>query len=205
MKIKVCGMKHPGNVARLAALRPDLIGFIFYDRSPRYVGADVAEAISEVPEPICKTGVFVNEDIATISKTVGAYELDIVQLHGAESPEVCRALRTQAMVIKAFGVNESFDFETLRPYANEVDYFLFDTKTEAHGGSGLTFDWKILNRYGLDVPFFLSGGLSLDNLESVKEIQHPAFYGVDLNSKFETGPGTKDIDKVRKAFDILRA
>ncbi|UEG52292.1 phosphoribosylanthranilate isomerase [Mucilaginibacter daejeonensis] len=205
MKIKVCGMRDPANIRKVAALHPDLLGFIFYSRSPRYVGEWIQEALSAAHEPIIKTGVFVNEDIDTIDQLIDAHGLDAVQLHGAESPEVCAALRDRAKVIKAFGVNEQFDMQVLKPYVGVVDHFLFDTKTEAHGGSGVTFDWRVLDSYQLEVPFFLSGGLSLENLESVKNLQHPAFYGVDLNSRFETGPGIKDIDRLRKAFEILRA
>ena len=101
-------------------------------------------------------------------------------------------------------VNEEFDFGRLNAYANTVDYFLFDTKTPKHGGSGKAFNWDILEKYNLNVPFFLSGGLSLDNLDEVEKIKHPAFYGVDLNSRFETGPGIKDIKLLQKAFDLLR-
>ncbi len=205
MKIKVCGMRDPANIREVAALHPDLLGFIFYSRSPRYVVEGIQEALNAVPEPIIKTGVFVNEDTDTIDQLIEAHGLDAVQLHGAESPEVCAALHDRVKVIKAFGVNEQFDMQVLEPYVGAVDHFLFDTKTEAHGGSGVTFDWRVLDRYKLEVPFFLSGGLSLENLESVKNLQHPAFYGVDLNSRFETGPGIKDIDRLRKAFEILRA
>jgi phosphoribosylanthranilate isomerase len=106
-------------------------------------------------------------------------------------------------VIKAFGVDENFDFCQLNAYADVVDYFLFDTKTPAHGGSGKTFDWTLLDNYQLDVPFFLSGGISLDNLEQIKNIKHPAFYGVDLNSRFETAPGMKNIDKLKQAFAMF--
>ncbi len=198
-------MRDPANIREVAALHPDLLGFIFYSRSPRYVGEDIQEALNAVPEPIAKTGVFVNEDIDTINQLIDAHGLDAVQLHGNESPEICAALRGRVKVIKAFGVNEHFDMKVLEPYASVVNHFLFDTKTEAHGGSGVTFDWRVLDGYQLEVPFFLSGGLSLENLESVKNLQHPAFYGVDLNSRFETGPGIKDIDRLRKAFEILRA
>ncbi len=205
MKIKVCGMREPANIREVAALHPDLLGFIFYSRSPRYVGEGIQEALNEVIEPIIKTGVFVNEDIDTIDQLIEAHGLDAVQLHGAESPKVCAALRDRVKVIKAFGVNDQFDMQVLKPYVGVVDHFLFDTKTEAHGGSGVTFDWRVLDEYQHEVTFFLSGGLSLENLESVKNLQHPAFYGVDLNSRFETGPGIKDIDRLRRAFEILRA
>jgi len=106
--------------------------------------------------------------------------------------------------LKAFGVNEDFDFDQLNDYLGKVDYFLFDTKTDAHGGSGKTFNWDILNKYNLDVPFFLSGGLSVDNLDQISKITHPQFYGVDLNSKFEIEPGLKDIEKLKQAFSLIK-
>jgi len=127
-----------------------------------------------------------------------------VQLHGYENPEFCEALKKRVTVLKAFGIEEDFDFEQLEPYVGNVDYFLFDTKTSKHGGSGQAFNWGILDKYILDVPFFLSGGLSPDNIEQVLTIKHPQFYGVDLNSKFETSPGIKDIEKLSKAFELLR-
>jgi phosphoribosylanthranilate isomerase len=107
-------------------------------------------------------------------------------------------------VLKAFGIDSDYDFGQLAPYEGRVDYFLFDTKTANHGGSGLSFDWSLLDQYQLDVPFFLSGGLSLENLEQVKAIKHPRLYGVDLNSRFEIEPGLKDIDKLKEAFELLR-
>ncbi|MBS1528298.1 MAG: phosphoribosylanthranilate isomerase [Bacteroidetes bacterium] len=199
MKIKVCGMKDPGNISAVAALQPDYMGFIFYPQSPRFVTElDIIEI------PVIKTGVFVNENVGKVKKLAGKYQLDAIQLHGNESPDYCEVFKDKVIVIKAFGVDETFDFEMLVPYAGKVDYFLFDTKTGTHGGSGLTFDWSLLNKYQLDVPFFLSGGLSPENIHEVKTIGHPQFYGVDLNSKFEVEPGLKDVDKLIEAFEILR-
>ncbi len=204
MKIKVCGMKVPCNIKAIAGLEPDYMGFIFFDKSPRYVGGLPAGELFTLPASIIKTGVFVNEDVDTVKQLINQYQLAAVQLHGNESPEYCVELRKQVTVLKAFGVDETFDFDRLTDYANKVDYFLFDTKTAAHGGSGLVFDWRVLERYKLDVPFFLSGGLSADNLPEVKQIKHPTFYGVDLNSRFEVEPGVKDEDKLRTTFTLLR-
>lgn len=197
-------MKYPENIEALTGLNPDYTGFIFYGRSPRYVNALSANVLQSLPASIIKTGVFVNEAIETINQIITQYSLNAVQLHGAESAAFCRLLHGKVTVFKAFGVDEKFNFDLLNDYVQSVDYFLFDTKTEAHGGSGKTFNWEVLNNYKLDVPFLLSGGLSLDNLENVKQIKHPAFYGVDLNSRFEIEPGMKDIDKLREAFKILR-
>jgi phosphoribosylanthranilate isomerase len=204
MKIKVCGMRTPENIDALMGLNPDYMGLIFYAKSPRYVAGLPADYLQSLPSAVLKTGVFVNEDAETICSLIEQYQLNAVQLHGNESAEVCQQLRSKATVLKAFGVDKKFDFDQLNSYTESVDYFLFDTKTDAHGGSGKTFDWEVLSNYKLDVPFFLSGGLSLENLENIKHIKHPAFYGVDLNSRFETEPGIKDIDKLREAINILR-
>jgi phosphoribosylanthranilate isomerase len=205
MKIKVCGMKHPENIKALAGLKPDYMGFICYNLSPRYIADLPAEVLDTVPESITKTAVFVNEGADKINALVNQFGFNAVQLHGSESPAFCNALRDKVTVFKAFGVDDDFDFAQLNDYVGQVDYFMFDTKTIGHGGSGKTFNWEILNQYQLDVPFFICGGLSPENIATVKEIKHPAFYGVDLNSRFETEPGLKNIDQLREAFNILRA
>jgi|SRR6185312_2276481 len=199
MKIKVCGLKYPDNINEVAALQPDYVGFIFYPQSPRFAGE-----FEMVDVPAIKTGVFVNESAERIGDAIARYKLGAIQLHGSEGPEFCEQFKGKVTVIKAFGVDENFDFEQLNEFEDSVDYFLFDTKTSKHGGSGQTFNWNLLDQYKLSVPFLLSGGLSLDNLEEVKKIRHPQFYGVDLNSRFEIEPGLKDIDKLTKAFKILR-
>jgi len=208
MKIKVCGMKYPDNISAVAALQPDYMGFIFYPQSPRYAG-EIEKYIGETEKnlekiAVFKTGVFVNENEGKVKKLIGKCHLDAIQLHGSESPQFCGLFKGKVTVIKAFGIDEHFDFATLEPYDGKVDYFLFDTKTSQHGGSGQSFDWSLLDQYKLDIPFFLSGGLSPENIEEVKSIDHPQFYGVDLNSKFEIEPGLKDIDKLKEAFEILR-
>ena len=204
MKIKVCGLRNPENIKAVAALSPDYMGFIFYGPSPRFVDNLHAESLADIPSSVYKTAVFVNENAETISKLIDKYHFDAIQLHGSEQPDFCHPFRNKVKVIKAFGLDNNFDFGQLKAYANKVDFFLFDTKTVIHGGSGKTFDWSVLNKYELDVPFFLSGGISPDNLDEIKNISHPQFYGVDLNSKFETAPGMKDINKLEKAFEIIK-
>lgn len=204
MKIKICGLKQPDNINAITALAPDYMGFICYAPSPRYASGLQTEMLSLLPESIFKTAVFVNEDAETITKLTDTYNFDAIQLHGNEDPEFCNLFKDKVTVIKAFGLDESFNFERLDSFTGSVDYFLFDTKTDKHGGSGLIFDWSLLDKYKLNIPFFLSGGLSLENLEEIALIKHPQFYGVDLNSRFEIEPGLKDIDKLKKAFDILR-
>lgn len=204
MKIKVCGLKDPQNIAEVAALQPDYMGFICYDQSPRFIASLREELLKQLPDNIYKTAVFVNESMERILMLVEQFGFNAVQLHGNESPEFCETLRSKVKVYKAFGLDENFDFDRLNPYYGKVDGFLFDTKTDTHGGSGKSFNWDILANYKLDVPFLLAGGISLDNIEEVKKITHPQFYGVDLNSRFETSPGNKNLERLRKAFSIIR-
>jgi len=204
MKIKVCGLKYPENINNLVALQPDYMGFICYGPSPRFISDMSADILLNLPSNIIKTGVFVNEAQQTIDTLINQYGFNAVQLHGKESPEFCAHFKGRVQVLKAFGMNEEFDFNQLQAYADVVDYFLFDTKTTQHGGSGKTFNWDILQKYNLNIPFFLSGGLSPDNLAEVQNIKHPAFYGVDLNSRFEASPGMKNITLLQQAFDLLR-
>ncbi len=204
MKIKVCGLKYPDNIADVAALSPDYMGFICYSRSPRFIGELDEEVLTTLPDHILKTGVFVNASVERVNKTMNKYAFEAVQLHGVESPEFCAMLRSKVIVIKAFGIDEDFDFGRLDAYRNKVDFFLFDTKTPSHGGSGVTFNWDVLNRYTGDTSFFLSGGLSLDNLQVVGSIKHPMLHGVDLNSKIESAPAIKDIEKLKKAFNTIK-
>ena len=203
MKIKVCGLRDPENIKAIIALAPDYMGFIFYGPSPRFVGDMHTDLLNNIHPSIKKTAVFVNENKETITKLIEKYDFDAIQLHGSESADFCDSFKDKVQVTKAFGVDKSFDFDQLSAYADKVDFFLFDTKTDIHGGSGKTFDWTILNKYKLDVPFFLSGGISPENLDEVRNISHPQFYGVDLNSKFETAPGLKNIAQLQKAFESL--
>lgn len=211
--IKVCGMREPGNIRELQKLKPDYMGFIFYPHSKRFVGEPDADIFTLISPEIKKTGVFVDEAMDLIANQVIRYDLDAVQLHGSETPEFCRSFRKflQNMqtekhvgIIKAFGISAEFDFSTLAEYEDFADYFLFDTKTADHGGSGLAFDWNILNDYHGKKAYFLSGGLSAENVIRIKELKDARLYGIDLNSKFETEPGVKDIASLRIVFEQLR-
>ena len=204
MKIKVCGMKHEQNIREVAALEPDFIGFIFYPVSPRYVDRSITGVLQEIPQTIKKTGVFVNEKEQGIRETAQKFSLDTVQLHAGESPELCETLRKQFTVIKAFSVDETFDFKSLSAYKDVCDYFLFDTKTSLYGGSGNTFDWNILEKYTLTVPFFLSGGIDLEQADTIKKLDHPQLFAADINSRFESSPGMKDITKVKHFIHKIR-
>lgn len=201
LKLKVCGMRLAANIAEVAELQPDYLGFIFYEKSPRFISEVSAELIKYIPPVIKTVGVFVNEDLETVNKKVNLYQLKAVQLHGSESPEYCAELKSDfstLTVIKAFGVDENFDFTILNAYQNTVDYFLFDTKTKAHGGSGKTFDWNVLSKYTLDKPYFLSGGIDLEHVAAIGEINDERLYALDINSRFEAEPGVKNAEKIKE-------
>jgi phosphoribosylanthranilate isomerase len=205
MKIKICGLKFPENIAAVQELNPDMMGFIFYAPSSRYMAYTLdAEVLKLVPPHIHKVGVFVNETLENVMHRIEQYGLDMVQLHGAETPAFCSAIKESVPVLKAFGVDTSFDFNVLKPYQNHVDYFLFDTKTEQHGGSGKRFDWDVLQKYDLDVPFLLSGGIGTELLDELMSFNHPHYAGVDLNSKFEMKPGLKEVEKLKAFIELYR-
>ena len=202
-KLKICGMKLPENVQAVAALKPDYLGFIFYRGSKRFIDGLTPSFVRNLPSGIKRTGVFVNEELNKVAELAALYGLNAVQLHGEEPVKYCIALKGLladhgVQLIKAFGVDEHFDFNQLKSYENVVDYFLFDTQTPDHGGSGKTFNWKLLDKYTLDKPYFLSGGIGLDSIEQIKNIKDTRLYAIDINSRFELAPGLKDIDKLKE-------
>jgi len=200
MKLKVCGMKEVENIKSIADLKPDYMGFIFYDQSKR----NFEGIIPELPKNIKKTGVFVNEYIEIVISLVEEYQLDAVQLHGDETvayiQELKSHLKPSIEIFKVFGIKDDFDFEVLKPYENEVDYFLFDTKGEERGGNGVKFDWSVLKEYPYSKPFFLSGGIGPLDIKEIQKIKDTGLpiYAVDINSQFESKPGLKNIDIVKK-------
>jgi phosphoribosylanthranilate isomerase len=199
LKLKVCGMRLAANIAAVAGLQPDYLGFIFYEQSPRLISDVSAELIKYIPAEIKTVGVFVNEDIEKVKEKINTLKLKAVQLHGGELPEYAAALKSSfpnIEVIKAFGIDEDFDFSGLEAYLGTVDYFLFDTKTKTHGGSGKTFNWSVLNRYTYTKPYFLSGGIDLEHVAAIKEINDERLYALDINSRFEIEPGLKDAAKI---------
>ena len=199
MKLKVCGMKYGDNIKEVAKLKPDLMGFVFYTRSKRYVGEHFdLKYLVGLPKNIDTVGVFVNSTRSYILHKVMRYQLDIVQLHGDESPEFCRDLRGSVRVMKAFGLHDDFDMITLDRYKPFCDYFLFDTKTKHYGGSGKKFNWEILKKYDGALPFFLSGGISPENYKEIKKIKWLKPEGIDVNSRFELRPGLKDVNELKK-------
>ena len=213
MKLKICGMKYVDNIRQVAELKPDYLGFIFYEKSKR----NFEGIIPEIPKGIKKTGVFVNEYLEILVSLAEEYKLEAIQLHGDESVEYIKELKghlessreekrlPKVEIIKVFGIKDEFDFSILEPYEAVVDYFLFDTKGKERGGNGVTFDWKVLEGYNSKKPFFLSGGIGLQEVTKVKEIVKTDLpvYALDVNSKFEKEPGlksVKDLKKFKTAF-----
>ncbi len=203
MKLKVCGMKYLNNMEAVAKLRPDFLGFIFYDKSSRYFNGN----LPYLPQAIKKVGVFVNEDLETLQSIIKEQKLDVVQLHGQESPEYCSQLEN-AEIIKVFSIKDTFNFSVLLPYEEVCDYYLFDTKGKLPGGNGYTFNWNVLKDYPSTKPFFLSGGIGLKEVEKLKDfIDSPASkycYSLDVNSKFEINPGVKNINDLEKFKNELQ-
>jgi phosphoribosylanthranilate isomerase len=198
-------MREHENIAQVAALSPQYLGFIFYEKSPRYVGNEFVLP-KDLPPSIEKVGVFVNEDNSVIVDKARTYELDFIQLHGNECPEQAIDLKSQGLkVIKVFSVDDDFDFATTRPYQGAVDYFLFDTKGKYFGGNAKTFNWDILKGYDQEIPFFLSGGLSPENVDDVERLSALNIHALDLNSGVEDRPAVKSILKLNDLLSKLRA
>ena len=207
------------NIREVEALGIDLMGFIFWPHSSRYV----AERPAYLPTHCKRVGVFVDEDIETVKRIADDYSLDYIQLHGHESPDYIRALNVQwsmfrsssarllpkgrknvqCSIIKAFNIATTEDFLQTVPYASLADYFLFDTKGKSVGGNGEKFDWSVLSAYDGDTPFLLSGGIGPDDAERVKAFHHPKCIGIDLNSRFELAPGLKDVAALRKFLNEI--
>jgi phosphoribosylanthranilate isomerase len=196
MLIKICGLKIPSNISELAALKIDMMGFIFYEKSSRFVGEPFDKSlIQSLPKSIRKVGVFVDEDEKMVQQKIEDYGLDIVQLHGNESVVYCEKLKVKNIsIIKAFQVDDAFDFSQLVPYQKNCEYFLFDTKGKEKGGNGISFNWEVLNNYQLDTPFLLSGGIGVENINEALSISHPQLVGFDINSKIEVEPALKSVE-----------
>jgi phosphoribosylanthranilate isomerase len=206
LKIKVCGMRNIVNIAEIAMLNPDYMGFVFYERSPRFAG-DINQAILNVlSSKTSSVGVFVNAKIEYVVELAEHYRLKILQLHGDETPEYCAELKAKykCEMIKAFGIKSEDDFSKTYDYKQVCDYFLFDTKTELHGGSGKKFDHILLNSYKGKTPFFLSGGIGLQDAENILTNRHKLCIGVDINSRFEISPGIKNTEQVKQFIDFFR-
>ena len=199
-------MKYPDNIREVSSLHPDFMGFIFYSNSPRFVGRLDVNTLGALPTAIKKTGVFVNENLENILTAISKYNLDAVQLHGADNKKLCRKIRQEAktMVIKVFPIMDASNFRVTGDYEAVADYFLFDTKTDLYGGSGQKFNWNILQEYTGNKSFLLSGGIGADDVKALRAIEHPLLAGVDLNSKFELKPGVKNVALLKQFIDELK-
>jgi phosphoribosylanthranilate isomerase len=205
MEIKVCGLTSKDDILYLQNTLVNRLGFIFYDKSPRDVSKfNVSNLVSKLDSKIKKVGVFVNSDLNFIYDKIEEYKLDSVQLHGNESPYLCENLNKNIEVIKSFSINDASSFANCKEYLEVSDYFLFDTYTPSFGGSGLKFDWALLDLYDLKKPFLLSGGIDLDSIEVIRNLNHPYLIGIDVNSKFELFPGKKDIGKIELLIKKLK-
>lgn len=203
-EIKICGMKYSENIELISSLLPDYFGFIFYKKSPRFF----QETIPQLPKNIKKVGVFVNDSKTDILEKIKIHSLDLIQLHGDESPHFCKELKydnSQIKIVKAFSIGNSFDFETLKNYLDTVDFFLFDTKGKQPGGNGITFNWNILKEYPFEKPFFLSGGIGLENIKELLKLleENLPIHAIDINSKFEDDDGLKNYDKLKEFITKL--
>ncbi|HLF33292.1 MAG TPA: phosphoribosylanthranilate isomerase [Cyclobacteriaceae bacterium] len=197
--LKVCGMRDAMNIREAAQLMPDFMGFIFYPASPRYVGQEnISDRLKSLPGKIKKAGVFVDENPGSLVSIMNINDLDIVQLHGNESQGYCELLKKEGLVImKSIRVGKEFDFRDMAPFIGVADYFLFDTKGTTYGGTGVPFEWEVLNDYPYEVPFFLSGGVGIENIDGVKRLRSKQLMAIDVNSRIESAPGIKDIEKLK--------
>ena len=205
MQIKICGMKYPENILEVSTLHPDYMGFIFYLKSPRFADRLDLSVLNSLPKNIKKVGVFVNESLENILTCIEKYNLDAVQLHGADNKKLCREIKEEAktMVIKVFPIMASYNLKVTKDYEEVADLFLFDTKTDLYGGSGQKFNWNILHDYQGEKDFLLSGGISADDVKAIRKIEHPKMIGVDLNSRFEIKPGLKNVEMLRNFIEEL--
>ena len=195
-------MKYIENIKSIADLSPDYLGFIFYAHSKRYF----TDTLPELPKHIKKTGVFVNEELAVVISLQKKHQLQALQLHGDESVAYIQELKShisnKVELIKVVSIDDTANFEVLVPFEKEIDYFLFDTKGKERGGNGIQFDWSVLNTYPFSKPFFLSGGIGIDDINSLKSLEIKPF-AIDINSKFEISPGIKDTSLISKFVNQL--
>lgn len=202
LNIKICGMKKISNILDIITLRPNYIGFIFYNSSIRFVGNNF---IIPKLKKCKKVGVFVNANENYVFYKSIIHQLDFVQLHGNESPSYCYNLMKKGIkIIKAFRIHNSFNFNEIRCFKNLCNYVLFDSYTNNYGGSGTKFNWNKINEYNIEIPFFISGGIAIDDIQDILAITHPKLFGIDINSKFELTPGIKDVNKVNKFIKNIR-
>ncbi len=204
--VKVCGLNSPENVEQLQNLPIDYFGYVFHAPSKRYAGSEGITNSRLFSVNGNRTGVFVNAEAEKIKATARQCRLSHIQLHGNEPPSFCQALKNSELrVIKSFRVDADFDFEACSGYVSVCDFFLFDTMGKLPGGNGKKFSWDILDRYRGPVPFFLSGGICPGDEERIAKFEHPFFYGIDLNSRFEDAPGIKNCVKLSNFLTRLHS
>lgn len=223
MVIKVCGMRDAQNIREVSQLGVDMIGMVFYPKSPRYVEMQSSHAgiipdyvkedinIKSAKSP-ARVGVFVDDMVQNIVTRVVNYHLDYVQLHGNEPREMCENLRLTLdpdirpgiKIIKAISVSDASDIQKYKEYVGAVDLFLFDTKCKTVGGSGRQFDWQVLEQYDGEIPFLLSGGIGPEDASRLHAFHHPKCIGIDLNSRFEIEPGVKDVEKLKGFLNAMQ-
>lgn len=199
MTVKVCGMREPDNIREVESLGIDMMGFVFWPHSGRYV----SRRPEYLPEKCKRVGVFVDEDLEQVRHIADDFALDYIQLHGHETPEYCAQLKN-FHIIKAFNIATSVDLRQAEAYAGHADLFLFDTKGLAAGGNGEKFDWNVLDSYDGYTPFLLSGGIGPEDARRVKAFRHPRCIGIDLNSCFELAPALKDIHRLKTFIKSIR-
>lgn len=206
MKIKVCGIKDMSVLNGLLESPPDYLGFIFFPLSKRYLDMESDPSImSGLTRSVKRVGVFVNERIEVVLKVCNKFSLDLIQLHGEETRSYCKELKSHHIeIIKAFRINKNSVDQGLAKYEDVCDYFLFDTRTDLFGGSGVKFDWNLLDRLNIQKPFFLSGGIGPDDVHQIWAFSHRMLHAIDINSKFEKKPGLKDIQKVTSFIKNIR-
>lgn len=194
-------MKYSQNITEIENLFPDLMGFIFYEKSKRFFNQPEINLNNKVK----RVGVFVNENIQEIKNKIKKYKLDYVQLHGEENVNFCHSLQPFVKIIKVFKIDYNFNFKKTEEFEEVCDYFLFDTKSQLHGGSGKKFDWDLLKNYNCKKDFFLSGGIDIGDIEEIKKIvkSYP-IAGIDVNSKFELDNLEKDKEKINLLIKKLR-
>lgn len=202
--IKVCGMQQ--NTIEVASLKPDYLGFIFWEPSKRFFNGP----LPDLPHGIKKVGVFVDASLKEITKKVAKYNLLAVQLHGKESAEFCASLREESkgiQIIKVFSIKDDFDFGELTVFEEVCDFYLFDTKGRLPGGNGYTFNWEVLKKYPSTKPYFLSGGIGLEETEKIYDFlaspESKYCHAIDVNSRFEIEPGLKDVNKLSEFKTLI--
>ena len=209
MRVKVCGMTQPDQVEQLASLGASFAGFIFYPKSPRYVFKHMTTTQIRKENQLNKVGVFVNASIEEVLHMVDECRLHLVQLHGDESPKYCEKIADYVSVVKAFRLSDNDHLEwMIRPYHDVCDMFLFDTMGAGYGGTGKKFDWSVLKNTEIGKPYFLSGGIEPGDVEQLRAFEEDpaakALFALDINSKFETSPGFKDMDKVGEFIQQMK-